>query len=126
LEEVVRIRPVVPYRRSLQLMTDYDALLLVDAPLIRARESVFLPSKLVDYLGSGTPIIALTPLRGSSARVVTTTGGLVCDVADDAEIERLFRPMQQKLRNTTFDRSRVSLQRTWGFLTALSLRGRSK
>jgi len=91
LEEVVRIRPVVPYRRSLQLMTDYDALLLVDAPLTRTRESVFLPSKLVDYLGSGTPIIALTPLRGSSARVVTTTGGLVCDVADDAEIERLFR-----------------------------------
>jgi len=29
--------------------------------------------------------------RRRDARVVTTTGGLVCDVADDAEVERLFR-----------------------------------
>ncbi len=42
-----------------------DALLVIDAPTDSA--SVFLPSKLVDYLAFRKPILGLTPARGATA-----------------------------------------------------------
>ncbi len=65
LDGLVRLRPGVGYRDSLREMRDADVLLLVEAP---AATNLFLPSKLVDYLGSGTPILALTPPQGPAAR----------------------------------------------------------
>lgn len=87
LSGVVGVYPVIPYLESLTLMRRHDVLLLVDAKLGRAGESVFLPSKLVDYLGSGTPVLAVTPQPGTTARVVSETGGRVADVEDEAAIE---------------------------------------
>jgi glycosyl transferase family 4 len=71
LESLVRLRPGVGYRESLREMRDADVLLLVEAA---AATNLFLPSKLVDYLGSGTPILALTPTRGPAARLLAETG----------------------------------------------------
>ena len=68
LDQVVRVHPVIPYLDSLELMRQHDLLLLVDAKLTQTAESVFLPSKLVDYLGSGTPVMAVTPVPGTTAR----------------------------------------------------------
>jgi len=56
-----------------------DVLLLCDAP---APESVFLPSKLVDYLPLGLPILALTPKCGATADVLAETGGVCVDPED--------------------------------------------
>ncbi len=87
LERIVHVHPVIPYLDSLALMRRNDLLLSIDAKLTQTSESVFLPSKLVDYLGSGTPVMAVTPVPGCAARVVGETGGLVCDVADEDRIE---------------------------------------
>ncbi len=67
---LVRVIPSVGYRQSLALMETADLLLIVDAP---ARLSVFLPSKLVDYLGARRPILSLTP-PGASRRVTLEAG----------------------------------------------------
>lgn len=77
-EGLVTIRPSVGYRESLRLMRSADLLLVVDAP---ATTSVFLPSKLVDYLGAGKPIVGFTP-PGASARILRETGNFFADVAD--------------------------------------------
>jgi glycosyltransferase involved in cell wall biosynthesis len=87
LDRVVRVHPVIPYLDSLELMRQHDLLLLVDAKLTQTAESVFLPSKLVDYLGSGTPVMAVTPVPGTTARVVAETGGIVCDIEKEDAIE---------------------------------------
>jgi glycosyltransferase involved in cell wall biosynthesis len=71
-------RQPVSYRESLRLMETADILLVVDAAMDR---SVFFPSKLVDYLGSGRPIVALSP-EGASARVLRNLGEGVADPAD--------------------------------------------
>ena len=42
-------------------------LLVIDAP---ADESLFLPSKLIDYLPARKPILGLTPARGASADLI--------------------------------------------------------
>lgn len=96
LGEIVGIHPVVPYLDSLALMRRHDLLLTVDAKLTQMSESVFLPSKLVDYFGAGRPLIALTPARGTSARVVREVGGVVCDVADEAAIERALERLLEE------------------------------
>lgn len=82
---VVFLDPV-PYRRSLQLMADSDLLLVIDGA---DDLSVFLPSKLIEYIGSGTPVFGIVP-PGASSRVITQCGGLVADPRHaDAIAQRL-------------------------------------
>lgn len=65
----------VPYQRSLDLMKESDLLLVIDAP---ATHSVFLPSKLVDYIGAGVPIFGIVP-PGASQKLITRLGGATAD-----------------------------------------------
>jgi len=90
LADVLNVHGYVPYLKTLSMMKSYDALLLVDAPLTTASESVFLPSKLIDYLGSGTPILAVTPSHGATARVVRETGGAVCPLETPQALDDFF------------------------------------
>jgi glycosyltransferase involved in cell wall biosynthesis len=70
---VVSVNGVVPYARSLELMRGADLLVVVDAP---AEVSVFLPSKLIDYVGARRPLLALTP-PGAASSLVQAAGGHV-------------------------------------------------
>lgn len=79
---LVARREPVGYLESLALMRDADLLLLVDAP---AELSVFLPSKLVDYLGARRPILAITP-PGAAASLVRRAGGAHADPRDPAGV----------------------------------------
>jgi hypothetical protein len=72
---LVIAHPPVGYLESLRLIETADLLIVIDAP---AECSVFFPSKLIDYLGSGRPIVALTP-KGVSARVVSDAGYPIAD-----------------------------------------------
>jgi glycosyltransferase involved in cell wall biosynthesis len=76
---LLQMLPPVDYATSLELMRSADLLLVVDAP---AERSPFLPSKLVEYVGSGRPIVALSP-PGPAAALVGRLGGWVADPAGD-------------------------------------------
>ena len=78
----VRIVPPVDYRKSLELMRSADLLLSIDAPF---ESSVFLPSKLVDYIGAERPILGITP-PGAAARVIREMGGWVAHPDNPEEI----------------------------------------
>lgn len=58
-----------------------DVLLVIDAP--SETGSVFLPSKLVDYLAFNKPILGITPTTGTSADLL---GRLGCPVVDPENI----------------------------------------
>jgi glycosyltransferase involved in cell wall biosynthesis len=58
LIDKVEIHPPVSYEESLKLMQSMDVLVVIDADI---QDSPFLPSKLVDYAGSRTPVIGITP-----------------------------------------------------------------
>jgi len=81
-ESLLSLRKPVGYAESLRLMRVADALLIIDAPF---EHNVFFPSKLVDYLGAGRPLVALTP-AGTTADIVTAAGGLVVSLASEADI----------------------------------------
>ncbi|MGH9957752.1 MAG: glycosyltransferase, partial [Pyrinomonadaceae bacterium] len=74
---LVGFQPTVGYAESLDLMTSAQGLLVIDAP---AEQSVFLPSKLIDYIGAGRPILGITP-PGTATRLIAELGGWVCDPA---------------------------------------------
>jgi hypothetical protein len=90
LSNIVKIKAAVSYHKSLKLMKSADYLLLIDAPLNKSPESVFLPSKLIDYLGSLKPVIGITPKNGASARVLEETGNIICDIESEAQIIDVF------------------------------------
>jgi hypothetical protein len=90
LENVFSVHGFVAYLESLRLMKQTDGLLLIDAALTSTAQSVFLPSKLIDYLGSGAPVIAVTPEHGATARVVRECGGTVVPIEKPEELDRLL------------------------------------
>lgn len=90
--ELVSFLPPVSYLDSLKLMRTSAALLVIDAP---AKRSVFLPSKLVDYLGAMRPIFGVTP-PGASADLIGQLGGRV---VDPSELSSLTRELAEFLRD---------------------------
>lgn len=71
----IQIVKKISYLESLRFMQISDVLLLIDGE-IRSGKSVFYPSKLVDYIGSGRPILGITP-EGTSDRIIHKVGGAV-------------------------------------------------
>lgn len=84
---LVRLRETVPYLDSLKLMASSDLLLVVDGP---DDLSVFLPSKLIDYLGAHVPILGIVP-PGTSAQLLARLGAPVCDPREPQQIAAALR-----------------------------------
>ena len=81
---LITIKPPVSYQESCSLSAAADGLLMIDAPAAR---SVFLPSKLIEYVGAGRPILGLTP-PGAAANLIRELGGWVADPTDDKAMKR--------------------------------------
>ena len=102
---LVEFRPTVDYRTSLKLMSSADGLLVIDAP---AKKSVFLPSKLIDYIGAARPIMGITP-PGTAANLIEELGGWVIDPLDDESTEKNVRSFLSFLRERAGERGSM-----WG------------
>ena len=82
---LVVIQQRVNYSESLALMTSAAGLMVIDAPVAKNTESVFLPSKLIEYVGADRPIIGLTP-PGTAAYLISRLGGWVADPGSADEV----------------------------------------
>jgi glycosyltransferase involved in cell wall biosynthesis len=87
LESIVECRGKLPYHAVQEAAAEADVLLVVDAP---AEQSVFLPSKLVDYLAFRKPILGLTPRAGASAALLTRLGCPIAPPDDPAAISAII------------------------------------
>ncbi len=81
LQEAVRFVGRRPVAETLALAASADALALVDAD---TTDSVFLPSKLIDYLMFRKPILGLTPAGSASAALLRRLG---CDVVAPFDVD---------------------------------------
>lgn len=75
----VRFFESVDHLTALHLMRSADALVTVEA---RLESSLFLPSKLIDYVGAQRPVVGLTP-PGAARCLVEGLGGWVADPTDE-------------------------------------------
>lgn len=82
LADVIEVLPPVPYLKSLEMMYDADALLLIEAD---AANAPFMPSKLADYIGARRPIIAIAP-EGECRNTLLEIGAPVFDKSDVEQI----------------------------------------
>jgi glycosyltransferase involved in cell wall biosynthesis len=64
--------------------------MVIDAPVAMGKRSVFLPSKLIEYVAVGRPIIGLTP-DGTAADLIRRLGGWVADPGDAHELGVVMR-----------------------------------
>lgn len=69
-----------------------DVLLIIDAPSDNG-PSLFLPSKLIDYLPLRKPILGITPLEGPTADLLRELGYPVVDPRDVAGIAKLLQEL---------------------------------
>jgi glycosyltransferase involved in cell wall biosynthesis len=91
LDGVVRFAGRIANAECNALQDTADALLVMDAPAV---ESVFLPSKLIDYLPFGRPIIGLTPANGASSDLLRELG---CPVAEPNDVEAIAEVVETLL-----------------------------
>ena len=89
----------VDYVKSLELMYDADANILIEA---NARSNLFVPSKLSDYIGAGRPILALAP-EGPIRDVVSEAGGWVADAQNVESIFLALSLMIDSMIDNTID-----------------------
>lgn len=96
---LLRFRAAVPYLESLRLMASAEALFLVDAP---SEKSVFLPSKLIEYIGAGRPVFGITP-PGTADRLVRRYGGMTADPANPDAVTAMIVEFLEKLPSLSVD-----------------------
>ena len=89
-EGLVVFRPRVNYCESLSMMASAFGLMVIDAPVPKNTESVFLPSKLIEYVGADRPIIGLTP-PGTAAYLISRLGGWVADPGSANQVAEVMR-----------------------------------
>lgn len=85
----------VNYRDSLRLMAEADGLLVIDAP---SEKSVFLPSKLIDYVGAGRPIFGITP-EGAASNLIKRLGGYVAAPEDTDSVIKTIKDFLEFLKS---------------------------
>ena len=103
--DLVSVKSPVGYLESLSLMSSSDGLLVIDAP---AANSVFLPSKLIDYIGSKRPIFGISP-SGTAAKLIGELGGWVADPGDPIAVREQLSAFIQFLRQ-----ARTERDTSWG------------
>lgn len=79
-------------QHAIELAAAADVLLIIDAPSADG-PSLFLPSKLVDYLPLRKPILGITPLEGPTADLLRELGYPVVDPRNVAGMAQLIQEL---------------------------------
>ena len=91
LESITDVRGVCSYQETLGLLAGSDIGLLIEA---RMKNGIFLPSKAIDILQSGRPILSLSPKIGTMATLIGSLGGgIVASNEDPEEIAVALKPL---------------------------------
>jgi glycosyltransferase involved in cell wall biosynthesis len=80
---MVSFHPPVPYLESLGLMRSADALLVITPS--EAESGAFLPSKIIDYIGAGRPVIGICR-PGACSALVRDLGGWVTETGSPRSV----------------------------------------
>ena len=79
ITDLVEFLPSVDYMESLKEMMTVDGVLLIQGPLFNNQ----IPGKVFEYIRSGQPILAYTPLEGATGQLLSRVEASYC--ADNSE-----------------------------------------
>lgn len=72
VDQACQFLPEMDHERCARQLADSDALLVIEAQM---RESIFLPTKFVDYAQTRKPILAVVPKQSTIADLINNYGG---------------------------------------------------
>ena len=96
IDHLVQFKDRVPQAEARSIAADADVLVVIDAPT--TGPSPFLPSKLIDYLPLGKPILGITPCDGASATLIRRVGGIVAAPDDEGAVRIALRDLVGRWR----------------------------
>lgn len=85
----VTVRGPVGYQESLAIQRSADLLILIDLPVKDPARRVYFPSKMLDYILSGRPILAISDEGSEIQRVMRAQG--IGDCIDRSKVPELVR-----------------------------------
>jgi hypothetical protein len=98
---IIEAHPRLPYEQSLDLTRQSHVLVVLEASL---DEGIFLPSKFVDYVQVGRPVLAVSPKQGVLADLLCQHGGgLAVDCTDAASIRTGILTLYEAWKNGILD-----------------------
>lgn len=109
VEGVVRIEKGRPYTEMPGVLAGADVLVIIEALVA---EGIFLPSKFVDYVRSGRPILAVSPAVGTLADLLGKHGGGLAAAGGRPEdiasaLSELYRHWQQGALDDRFSSAKL-------------------
>jgi glycosyltransferase involved in cell wall biosynthesis len=99
----------VDYLNSLEFMSSADILLLIDTMFRESHKNLFLPSKLIDYIGMGKPIIGMGDPCSVSNRILNDLSYPFIDIHLDPEA--VYKQVYQALKSLAEGRNFVPEKR---------------
>jgi hypothetical protein len=109
LDEIVLMEQVKSYEEAQKILARSTVLVVLEAPF---KEGVFFPSKFVDFVQTGHPILALSPVNGTLADILSVHGGgIVADClspdAVEGAIETLYVAWKEGSLESKYGSSRL-------------------
>lgn len=106
LSDFVNIYDKVNYDKSLEIMQKADYLLIIDADLSKINNvGVYLPAKTFDYIGSNTPIIALTMKKSPTSDLLKELDQIVITY-DYNQLRNTLVNLSKKHKETIIDKTK--------------------
>lgn len=100
LSGAVNMHKPVDYAESLSIMQQSDWCLLVDANIAKqVDKNIYFAAKLADYLGSKSPILAISMIEGASADIIRNTGNILSSHSVDEIYMTLVMVLESKLKS---------------------------
>lgn len=104
VEGKIEFLGTLDYPATLKLAAQADVFVLIDAP--SKEESLFLPSKLLDYLMFEKPILGITPKRGAAAEILDELDYIVVSPEDFVSIAASIDKLHEDWSNGQLTSSR--------------------
>lgn len=109
LEKIISIEPARTYEGTQQILAGSTVLVVLEAP---CEEGVFFPSKFCDFVQTGHPILAVSPVDGTLTDIISTNGGGIaadCHSADAVAkaIEQFYVAWKQGILDSKYGSSHL-------------------
>jgi hypothetical protein len=103
VEDVVSVDQTRPYEEMPDVLSRADVGVIVEAPV---EEGIFLPSKFVEYVQAGLPILALSPPVGTISEILAKHGGgIAVDGRSSDAVAGAIQRLYEHWKCGTLDRS---------------------
>lgn len=100
IERIVTNEPFRSFQETRGILSESTVLMIIEA---ECEEGIYFPSKFVDYVQTGKPVLALSPRVGTLSDMLSSGGGIAADCASVESIEQAISTLYSAWREGMLD-----------------------